>query len=53
LLKFKRFKKVKTDFIVGKWDQNDWVKEFPSKEDFDKYFPTVVLNRRWACHYSK
>ena len=44
------FQKVKkTDFIVGNgWDQNDWaVKEFPSKEDLDKYFPNtpVVLNR--------
>lgn len=44
---FQKTKKV--DFIVGNgWDQNDWkVKEYPSKEILDKYFPNtpVVLNR--------
>lgn len=44
---FQKTKKVA--FIVGNgWDQNDWkVKEYPSKEILDKYFPNipVVLNR--------
>jgi predicted amidohydrolase YtcJ len=48
LLEFKRFKKKKNRFYSRNgWDQNDWLKEFPSKEDLDKYFPDtpVVLNR--------
>jgi uncharacterized protein YktB (UPF0637 family) len=54
--RIKRFKKVKkTDFIVGNgWDQNDCVKEFPSKEDLDNIFQTHrVEQNRWPCHYCK
>lgn len=44
------FQKEKNlDFIQGRgWDQNDWkVKEFPTKEDLDHYFPNtpVALTR--------
>jgi hypothetical protein len=42
-------KEKNVSFIVGNgWDQNDWeVKEFPSKEILDEYFPNtpIVLNR--------
>ena len=42
-------KEKKSSFIIGNgWDQNDWkVKEYPSKEILDKYFPDtpVVLHR--------
>lgn len=44
------FQKIKNvDFIQGRgWDQNDWkVKEFPTKELLDKFFPNtpVALTR--------
>jgi predicted amidohydrolase YtcJ len=35
-------KRENLKFIVGNgWDQNDWVKEFPSKAILDKYFPNI------------
>lgn len=50
LRNFARSKKIQPGhWIIGRgWDQNDWaVKEFPSKEKLDRYFPNypVILTR--------
>jgi hypothetical protein len=56
LLKFKPSKVKKTDFIVGNgWDQNDWVKEFPSKAILINIFRCTcgLKPSRWARNNSK